>query len=216
MATPLFKGTTSFRLISEDDAENRSGLDRYTAVFQGEYADLDAEKAKWPRGTSTASTLGHSNMRLVSMRSAQPQSPFATLTLEFEGFLSNTTSSEPIDITDAISLQAVTLVSDETDADGNDVNVQVQYYAQTTTSRWIHYGTNQPLRPKYPTVLQSEIDSSAIFNPYPAKYPGSLQYRTLGILSEFRRERIVPGVWAVVETWTNRIEPKTPPAITNE
>ena len=205
MPSPLFIGSTSFRQIDSEETANRRGPDLLAVTLRGKYSELDAELAKWPKG-KVGTSLGYSNMYLQSSRKRQSSGSWGDLILNFEGFIENT-AANPISVEDSISLQSTTLTSDESDDDGDAVSVQVSFYGQVTTTRWMHYAALAPKSPRYKIVVASNIDAGSIFDPSPPSYNGTLQAKVSGRLIQFARTRITEGVWLVVESWQNRVEP---------
>tara|TARA_R110000787_G_scaffold205645_1_gene315949 strand:+ start:730 stop:1374 length:645 start_codon:yes stop_codon:yes gene_type:complete len=207
MPSPLFKGSTSFRQIDSEETVNPRGPDTLGVTLRGKYSELDAEKALWPKGTS-GSSLGYPNMWLKTRRARRPAGSFANLVLMFEGYIDSTVDN-PISVEDDISLQSTALTSDEANDSGQPENVQVKFYGQVTTTRWIHYGTLAPASPRYRITVAANISTNAIFDPFPVQYNGTLQSKVVGRLIGFSRTRLTDGVWLIVESWQNRVEPAT-------
>ena len=206
MANPTYIGSTGFRTHSINEVENSEGVDSLRVELTGDLNSLDAESALWTRGRSAAS-LGYPNMYLQSKSVSQGGGqPFATISLEFAGFLSSSLSN-PIGKDDSLTIQSGSFTTDETDEDGNDVTVQASFYAQQTTFTWIYRGLQAPRSPRYPAVVPSDVNTSTLFNKFPPKYPGTIQVKIVGILSSFNRNELATGVWAVSETWVVRMEP---------
>ena len=206
MPAANYIGDTSYRLFSYNETEGEE-LDTLSYVLKGNLTDLDTESGYWSRG-KVGTSIGYPNMYLQSKNiSAGGGSSFATITLNFTGFLTSELNN-PIDITDSITLQSVTLVSDEVDSEGRDQNIQVQYMAQQTTTRWIYRGSSAPTAPRFPAIVPSEVAGGVLFGHYPAKYSGTLQKKHVGRLNQFDRVELATGVWAVTETWSIRIEPE--------
>ncbi len=199
-----YRGNTSFRTIDEVEVEDRNGLDQLRVVRRGKRSDLATEKANWTRGVSGTS-LGYPNMYLRTKQS-RDSGNYGVVELSFQGFLSSVRDN-PTSISDDISMASGSYTPSEPDDNGNEITVQAKYYAQSSTKRWIHYGTEAPRTPQYPSVVPSDVNTLALFDHYPASYNGTLSLKYVGRLSQFSREELCTGVWAVVETWTNRIEP---------
>jgi hypothetical protein len=202
MPTPAGKGNTNFREVSVDEQISKSGLDGLTVVLRGIRTQLATEKAKWKRG---AKYTGYANMYLET-KSTRDSGPVAELILNFTGFIDNDTPDNGlIDIEDSITSQSVTL---NTDA---DENISFRYFAQVATVRWISRTKDAPRSPKFPGIVPSSIPTNLLFQPDPPKYTGSIagRYEPIGRLAQFSRMRLAPGVWAVVESWENLIEPKS-------
>ena len=194
-------GDNDFITIAESESHEATSFDSLRVMRRGRYTALAAEKASWPKGSSGAS-LGYPFMTLRSKSVSSGGSNYATLELQFEGFLTTETGRGYIDRSDDISLQAGSFSVSGSD----DVTVQASYYAQTNTTRWIHRGSRAPTSPKFPIVLASTVDTTVLFDHFPANYPGTIQAVFKGRLTQFQRAEIAPNVWAVVETWMNRIE----------
>ena len=206
MPAASYVGDTSFRELSRSEVVNKRSQDQLTYVIKGDLDDLAAETAIWTRG-KVGTTIGYSNMYLQSKRTDTGNgSAFATITLNFEGYLSSTLSN-PISIDDTYTLQSTTLVSDELDDDGNPQNVQCQYYGQQTTTRWMSYGATAPTTPAYEGTVPGSIPTNTLFGHFPASYTGTLEKEYAQRLAQFDRSEIADGVWAVSETWVIRIEP---------
>ena len=205
MPEASYIGNTSYQLFSFNETEGEE-LDTLSYVLKGNLTDLDTESAYWTRGKVGAS-IGYPNMYLQSKNvSVGGGSSFATITLNFAGFLTSELNN-PIDITDSITLQSVTLLSDELDSEGRDQNIQVSYMAQQTSTRWIYRGEYAPTAPQFPVVVPSQVATNILFGHYPAGYTGTLQKKNVGRLNQFDRVELATGVWAVTETWSIRIEP---------
>lgn len=205
MPAASYIGDTSYRLFSYNETEGEE-LDTLSYVLKGNLTDLETESGYWSRG-KVGTSIGYPNMYLQSKNiSAGGGSSFATITLNFTGFLTSELNN-PIDITDSITLQSVTLLSDELDSEGRDQNIQVQYMAQQTTTRWIYRGEYAPTAPRFPVVVPTEVATNILFGHYPAGYTGTLQKKNVGRLNQFDRVELATGVWAVTETWSIRIEP---------
>lgn len=206
MAAGSYVGTTSYLTFSEEPLENSEGVDTLRIVRRGDRTDYNTEFDGWTRG-KVASSLGYPNMYLQQKRAIKGGgSNFCTIELDFAGFLS-TTLANPIGTSDSMVLQSSTFVSDENDPDGNAQNVQASFYAQQTTVRWIYRGAGAPTTPRYPSIVPSTVPTGILFNEYPASYTGTLQTKNVGRLAQFDREELATGVWGVIETWVNRIEP---------
>ena len=205
MATATYIGDTSFRLFSFNETEGEE-LDTLNYILKGDLDDLATESAYWTRG-KVGTSIGYPNMYLQSKTvSAGGGSSFAEINLNFAGYLTSALNN-PIDITDSITLQSATLLSDELDSEGRDQNIQVQYMAQQTSTRWIYRGPNAPTSPRFPVVVPSTVATNILFGHYPAGYTGTLQKKNVGRLQQFDRVELAKGVWAVTETWAIRIEP---------
>ena len=200
----IYRGNTDFRTVSTVPTRNRTGLDALRVVRRGNRNDLATEEALWTRGVSGVS-LGYPTMFLETATSNDTGN-FATVELVFLGFLSTSTDN-PVSVTDNISLAAGSFTPDEPDDDGRTITVQAKYYAQSTTYRWIHYGNFSPGTPRYPRFVPSQVPTNVLFDHFPATYNGTLQVAYVGRLTQFSRDELATGVWGVVETWTNRIEP---------
>lgn len=194
-------GETGFRTVGESEGHETSAFDTLRVTRRGKYDNLASEKALWSKGAS-ASAFGYPYMSLQSKRVDSGGSNFAVIELYFEGFLTTQTGRGYIDRTDDIALQAGSFPVSGDDS----TTVQAKYYAQTTTTRWIHHGTYAPTSPRYPVTLASTVDTSILFDHYPARYSGTLQAKYVGRLMQFQRAEVAPSVWGVVETWANRIE----------
>lgn len=199
MPTPNGVGTTTFREVSVEETVSRSGMDSLTVTLRGAATNLAATKALWTRGKTYP---GYPNMFLET-RNSYDRSPVVDLVLTFIGFIDITRDNGVVDIEDNISAQSVTLNTNK------DENVNFQYFAQSTTTRWIYRGTDKPTRPRFPGVVPSYINVGYLFAPDPPNYVGSIsgRYKPVGKLIQFSRTRLAPSVWAVIETWENRIDP---------
>jgi len=199
-------GGTSFRTVSTAEYEDSEGVDRVTIIRRGKTSELAAEVAAWTKGR-VGTSLGYSNMFLQTKRSSSGGgSNFSELALEFAGYLSSTLSN-PVSVDDSIALGSGTFVSDENDDEGNAQNVQAQFNGQSTTTRWIYYGLNPPTAPRYPLKVASEVPTNILFGHYPASYTGTLQTKLESRLMGFDRSELARGVWAVTETWAERVVP---------
>ena len=202
MPTPINVGTTSFRAVSIEETVSKSSMDSLTVTLKGAASGLSTELAMWTRGKIYP---GYSTMFLES-KSSVDRGPVAEITLNFSGFLETTaTENGLIDVEDSISRQSVTLNTSD------DENVSFQYYAQSTTARWIYRGADMPRSPRFKATVPSSIPTNYLFQPDPPNYTGSIagRYDSNGRLPQFWRSSIAPGFWAVVEQWEILIEPTT-------
>jgi hypothetical protein len=191
-------------VFSEQETFNTEGVDTLAVTLRGRLDELGTESAKWPRG-SVATALGYPNMYLQT-KVVTDAGNWGQIDLNFEGYLS-TDLANPIGITDDLTLQAATLVSDEPGEDGSAQNVQVQYFAQQASIRWIYRGINAPVSPQYPANVPTDVPTGVLFGHFPASYTGTLQKKNVGRLTSFTREELATGIWAVTEVWVTRIEP---------
>ena len=204
MATAAYVGNTAFRTVRTEEFENSEGVDTLTVVREGAASGMDTESALWTRG-KVGTSLGYPNMYLQSKRVSQGKSALGQITLNFAGYLTSSLAN-PISIEDSTPLQSGTFTTDETDADGREQNVQAQFYAQSTTTRWIHRGPTAPTAPRYKAIVPTEVPTNTLFAHYPASYTGTLQTKVEGRLVDFNRVELATGVWGVTETWMIRIE----------
>lgn len=191
---------------AESETHNSEGVDSLSITLRGRLDEMETESDKWPRG-QVGTSLGYPNMYLQT-KTVTNAGNWGNIELYFEGYLSDDLAN-PIGITDDLTLQAATLISDETDAEGNAQNVQVQYFAQQTSVRWIYRGVSAPTAPRYPANVPVEVPTGILFGHFPASYTGTLQKKNVGRLSSFTRDELATGIWAVSETWITRIEPDT-------
>ena len=195
-------GDTTFRTISEEESHEDTSFDTLRVTRRGGYNLLDTEKALWPKG-KTASSLGYPYMVLRSKRvSSGGGSSFGIIDLHFEGFLTTDVGRGYIDNSDDISLQAGSFPVSGDD----ETTVQASYFAQSNTTRWLSRTAAPPASPRFPIVLASSINVATLFDHYPARYPGTVLAKPVGRLTQFQRTELAPSVWAVVETWVNRVE----------
>lgn len=200
MPTPISVGTTTFREVSVQETLSKSGFDTLIVTLRGASSNLAAEKANWTRGRTYP---GYPNM-FLDTRDSVDHGPVSEINLVFQGFLNNVAADNGIvDATDDISRQSVTLNTDE------DENVSFGFYAQVTTIRWMYRGNQMPMQPRFRTQVPSVIPTNLLFQPDPPNYEGKIagRYKVRGRLSQFQRTRMAPGVWGVVESWENVIEP---------
>lgn len=96
-------------------------------------------------------------------------------------------------------------VSVPTDVDGEVVDFK--YYAPTTTIGWLYSSVTPPTVPRYAGAYLIAGINIQLFDPYPPTYAGTpdTEFDERNII--FRRTRIAPNLWAVVETNQVRIEP---------
>lgn len=204
MATASYVGNTAFRTVSTDEFENSEGVDTVTIIREGAASGLDTESALWTRGR-VGTSLGYPNMYLQSKRVTQNKSSIGQITLNFAGYLTSAVAN-PISVEQSTPLQSGTFTTDETGENGQSQNVQAQFYAQSTTTRWIHRGRSAPTAPRYKAVVPTEVPTNTLFGHYPASYTGTLQAKVEGRLTDFVLVELATGVWGVTETWTIRIE----------
>jgi len=200
MPTPLYVGSTGFREIETNPTVNRGGLDTLTVTLKGRVSDVPAELSKWRMGVTYP---GYPNMYLES-RSLQDKGPIVELSLNFTGFIDFFSHEGGlIGISDKITEQSVTLNTDE------DENVTFAYFAQSTSYRWISKSLTRPGAPKFRGIVPASFSAKLLFRSFPPNYKGSIsgRYKLEGRLSEFTRDPLARGVWAVTETWENLVEP---------
>lgn len=92
-------------------------------------------------------------------------------------------------ITDVV-LKSTRLTTDNAD----DGNIEVQYYAPTTTYRYVKAGADSG--PAFTSPLYTSLDITP-FSPRPPDYTGKLQYTTQDIVESFKREQ--QGLWYTYE-----------------
>lgn len=201
MPTPVYVGLTdTYTVSSIEPFVDRQGFDTLIVRLRGKSTALTANLADWSRGDTYP---GYPNVSLETKRSSQSRG-IGEIELSFSGFIE---SGDPenglIDVVDEITEQTVALTSDAGE------NVQFQYHAQQTTSRWLHRGAAQPRSPKFKGVVSSDVNVLTLFNPQPPDFSGSVKANSkkVGRLVQFTRTRLSPNVWGVIETWQNRIEP---------
>lgn len=200
MLTPLYVGGTDFREIETNPVVNRDGLDSLTVTLKGRSTALSAESLKWRMGVTYPD---YPSMFLQS-RSTRDRGPLSEITLNFVGFIDQFTAENGLnEISDSITRQSVSLNTSD------DETVNFQYFAQSTSYRWISRSIFRPTFPKFRAIVPSTIPTNQLFAPSPPKFTGSIsnRYTVAGRLAQFERTRIAPSVWAVVETWENLIEP---------
>lgn len=200
MPTPLFLGNTDFREVETNPVVNRDGLDTLTVTRKGRSTALAAELLKWKMG---ATYPNYPDMYLQT-RSTRDRGPISEISLSFVGFIDSFSPENGLnEVSDSITRQSVSLNTDD------DENVSFQYFAQSTSYRWIHKGRLRPTTPKFRAIVPTTIPTNQLFAPFPPKFTGSIsnRYRVAGRLAQFDRTRLSPTVWAVVETWENLIEP---------
>lgn len=200
MPTPTGTGTVTFRVVSEDQGINFNGSDSLTVRLRGEASLLSAASAAYTRYSPHAS---YPTMFLTGKRTID-RGPVAEIELTYTGYLESLTPDNGlISLSDDISLQTVQLTSDE------DENITFSYRAQTTTWVWMTRSESKPEYPRFGIPVPSEIPTGLLFNPSPPKYDGSVAsaYKLGSRLTQFRRDRIAPGLWTVTETWMMSIEP---------
>lgn len=200
MPTALSVGTTTFREVSVEEVHNRSGLDSLTVVLRGKATYLTTESALWTKGRSYT---GYPNMALET-KAIRDQGPVAEISLHFIGFISSDTPENGlIDKQNDVALNSVSLTS------SGGTNVQLQYYGQVTTYRWVHRGTVEPARPKFYIPVPTGLPLGYLHAPYPAKFSGSIagSYQLAGRCTQFSVTRLSPAMWGVSESWAVTVEP---------
>lgn len=200
MPTPTGTGTVTFRVVSEDQGINYDGSDSLTVRLRGDASLLTAASAAYTRYSTHAE---YPAMYLTSKRTID-RGPVAEIELTYTGYIEALTPDNGlISISDDISLQTVQLTSDE------DENVTFSYRGQTTTWVWMTRSQSKPEFPRFGIPVPSDIPTGLLFNPSPPNYNGSVTsaYNLGSRLTQFRRDRIAPGLWRVTETWMMSIEP---------
>jgi hypothetical protein len=203
MPTPVSVGNTAFRVFSIDETISLDGLDTLTVVRRGAASGLAVERNAWRRGQKYP---GYPNMYLQTINSVD-RGPVVDVTLTFSGFINALDSNNGIvDISDDIAEESVTITT------STGENVTFRYFAQTTTTRWMSRGAQSPSRPRFPAVVPTSLPIGLLRQPNPPNYTGSKagSYKLEGVLAGFQRVRLAPGVWAVVESWKNLVEPINP------
>lgn len=200
MPTPLYVGSTGFREVETNPVVNRTGLDTLSVTLKGKATDKATELAKWKPGVTYP---GYPQMYLET-HSTKDRGPIIEIQLSFTGFIDSYSPENGLnEIADSITRQSVSLNTTD------DENVTFQYFAQSTSYRWISKSATRPTSPKFRAIVPTTIPTNQLFGPFPPKFTGSIasRYRVEGRLSQFERTRLAPTVWAVVETWENLIEP---------
>lgn len=202
MPTPIGVGNTSFREVARAITVNRTTMDSMTVTLRGRSALLLTEWNSYAVGSRAA---GYSNMFLES-KSFTDQGPVAEITLNYSGLTSATPQAEG---ENSITLQSVSITTSEGES------VTFSYFAQSTTHRWITFGSI-PKEPRYKGQPPSSIPTEELFNPAPPNYNGSIsgRYEPEQRLTSFTRTPIassgspVNSVWLVTETWETMIAAK--------
>ena len=200
MPTALSVGSTGFRVVSIEEAHNKSGLDSLTVTLRGKATDLTSQSALWTKGIAYS---GYPNMSLEA-KSVHDRGPVCEIVLNFTGFISSDTpESGLIDKQNDIALGSVSLTS----SGGDDV--QFSYYGQVTTYRWVYRGAAEPVRPKFSIPVPTAIPVGFLFAPFPASYAGNItsSYRIAARCSQFNVQRLSATMWAVSESWSVSVEP---------
>ena len=200
MPTAASAGNTNFRDYSVESAKSFDGPDSLVVTRRGAVSGITAEVALWKRGAVHGT---YRNMYLQTV-SWSERGPVADVILTYSGFLDSTDSDNGvIDISDDIAEESVTITTSAGE------NVNFRYFAQTTTTRWISRAAASPSRPKFPGVVPTSLPVGLLRQPNPPNYTGEISgtYKLEGVLAGFQRVRIAKGVWAVVETWKNLVEP---------
>lgn len=131
---------------------------------------------------------------------------YTDVELVYWGFLNeNDLTASGSDVIQLDDVYELVNVSVPTDIDGEVVDFK--YYAPTTTIGWLYSGELPPTVPRYAGSYLISGISIQLFDPYPPTYSGtpSTEFDERNIL--FRRTRIAPNLWAVIETNQVRIEP---------
>lgn len=202
MPTPAYIGNTDFRIVSVEEQAARNGPDGLTISLIGRSTALAVEFKKYVKGSVAA---GYPYMYL-DQKSSTDSGPVANIVLNYIGALDQTLrDGGRIDTSDSISRQSVTLTTNE------DENVSFFYYAQQTTTRWMHYGSTAPLSPKFRVTVPTTVPTNQLFGPNPPNYTGKVKgsYKITGRLAQFDRPEIARGVYMVTESWDIQIEPVT-------
>ena len=195
----LYIGDNSFREISRRGFVSKDGFDTLVITRRGKRSDLASEEGSFTKG-SVAS--GENGMYLYG-KSSDDSGNFSNLELSYRGVLETSDSLEGlVKYSNSIQLQSVTLSTDE------EEDIAFSYYAQTKTWNWIAYGS-EPTTPRYGLALDTSIGVGSLFNPNPARFTGSIQYKHEGRLQQFDIEQLTHKVWGVTESWMQRIEPIT-------
>lgn len=198
MSAASYVGDTLFREIVRNESTNLGGLDTMLIVLRGARSLLSSQANNYTKGSSPS---GHSNMFLQN-KQTRDSGNFATIELNYAGFLGETDpESGLVDVDDDISLQSVTLGTDTGE------NVSFFYYTQTSSYRWIYRGSSAPRSPRFPMTLDTSIGVNNLFEPNPPDYSGSVNLKKVGRMQGFKRKRLSSNVWAVFESWIQKVEP---------
>lgn len=199
MPTPLTRGNVSFQEREVSRRKSRRGIDGLTVVLRGATSLLAAEEAKWTKGRTYP---GYPTMFLEEVN-VSDRGVVSDIELSFSGFLSPPSGTGLVDQDQDISLSSVQLQS------SGGENVSVNYYAQSTTFRWL--SAVRPESPRFRNRLSvpRAFPPGAIFNPSPPKFAGNLNtsYKVLARLSQFQISELSPRAFGVTETWSIEVEP---------
>lgn len=201
MPTPNSVANTNFRDYSVEPSKSFDGPDSLIVTRRGAVSGLTAEVALWKRG---AVHSVYKNMFLQTI-SWQERGPACDVILAYLGYLDTTDSDNGvIDISDDIAEESVTITTSDNE------NVNFRYFAQTTSTRWIYRGASIPSRPRFPGVVPTRLPVGFLRQANPPNYTGSISgaYKLEGVLVGFQRTRLAKGVWGIVETWKNLVEPQ--------
>lgn len=201
MPTPNSVANTNFRDYSVEPSKSFDGPDSLIVTRRGAVSGLTAEVALWKRG---AVHSVYKNMFLQTI-SWQERGPACDVILAYLGYLDTTDSDNGvIDISDDIAEESVTITTSDNE------NVNFRYFAQTTSTRWIYRGAIAPSRPRFPGIVPTSLPVGLLRQANPPNYTGSISgaYKLEGVLVGFQRTRLAKGVWGIVETWKNLVEPQ--------
>jgi len=200
MPTPISVANTAFREVSVQETKNRGGMDSVSIRLRGAASALSSARAAYRR----AGQYGTYKTMAIETIDSTDSGPVAEINLTLLGFIDAIDSKNGVvAVTDDISGQSVTINTDASE------NITFNYFAQTTSVRYISRTKDAPRNTRYPGVVPSSIATGTLFQPNPPKYTGSIsgRYKLVGRLISFQRERVADNVWAVAETWANLIEP---------
>jgi hypothetical protein len=188
--------------------------DRYTAGYQtmlepwrGPHSALDDFLEEWPKGKVHPD---YPQMVLADRRWTKGIG-YTDVDLVWFGFRSaddiTESGTDAITLEDTVELQSASFTTDADDT------VEFKFYAPTTTVGWLYFGDGAPASPRFVGTLASGI-SIQLFDPYPADYKGTAEYEFQLRTLSFRRTRIMPKIWACMETHSVRCEPDVDKPIT--
>lgn len=175
---PKYIGDCSWKEIDGADiTKSEFDIDVLVRPFMGPKAQFDVWIKQFPKYSAD---YQYKNMARTTYRTKGLPGGMMECHIEYKGLIDGILPTI-LPISDVV-LKSCRLTTDNVD----DGNIEVQYYAPTTTYRYVS-PANQG-GPAFTSPLGTNLDISP-FSPRPPDYEGLLQYQTRDIVESFRKEQ---------------------------
>jgi hypothetical protein len=193
---PIYIGDCTWKEIAGADiAKNEFEIDVLTRPFMGPKSAFDSWIRNFPKYSQD---YQYPTMARTVYRTKGLDAGMMECHLEYKGLIDGVPPTI-LPVTDVV-LKSCQLTTDNA-ADGN---IEVQYYAPTTTYRYVLAAANSG--PLFGSPLYTSLDITP-FSPRPPDYTGVIKYNTPDTCEGFKREQ--QGLWFTYEeVWTTLVQPE--------